>query len=219
MKIKRRVICFLSLILALTAMLSSCQGGKTPTEQTLATTGGEAVVCASHLDANADDLCDSCGISVVVVVDFYAINDLHGKLDDTDSQPGVDELTTYLKNAKKSDDHAVFLSSGDMWQGSAESNLTKGLIITDWMNALDFASMTLGNHEFDWGEDFIEENDALAEFPFLAINIYDRETNQRVSYASASVMVDSTMVAASSMHRCTFSGAISVRVGSLTPSA
>ena len=190
MKIKRRVICFLSLILALTAMLSSCQGGNTSAEQTLATTGGETVVCASHLDANADDLCDSCGISVVVVVDFYAINDLHGKFDDTDSQPGVDELTTYLKNAKKSDDHAVFLSSGDMWQGSAESNLTKGLIITDWMNALDFASMTLGNHEFDWGEDFIEENDALAEFPFLAINIYDRETNQRVSYASASVMVE-----------------------------
>ena len=191
MKIKRQIICLLSLILVLAAMLSSCQGEREPTsEQPVASTGGQTVACVVHLDADSDDFCDRCGLSVVVVVDFYAINDLHGKLDDTDNQPGVDELTTYLKNAKKSDDHAVFLSSGDMWQGSAESNLTKGLIITDWMNALDFASMTLGNHEFDWGEEWIEENDALAEFPFLAINVYDRETDQRVSYASASVTVE-----------------------------
>ena len=154
------------------------------------TPGTDSTDCSDHTDANADNLCDGCGISVVVVVDFYAINDLHGKLDDTDSQPGVDELTTYLQNAKKSDDHTVLLSSGDMWQGSPESNLTKGLIVTEWMNELDFVSMTLGNHEFDWGEEFIEENDRLAEFPLLAINVYDCDTNQRVDYASASVMVE-----------------------------
>ena len=42
----------------------------------------------------------------------------------------------------------------------------------------------------DWGEDAIEENNTLAEFPFLAINIFDKDTNERVSYAKPSVTVD-----------------------------
>ena len=58
------------------------------------------------------------------------------------------------------------------------------------MNELDFVSMTLGNHEYDWGEEFIEANAELAEFPLLAINVYDKDTNKRADYCDASVMVE-----------------------------
>lgn len=145
--------------------------------------------CAKHSDKNNDGSCDLCGVSVLVYLDFYAINDLHGKLADTDSQPGVDELTAYLKNARKNDDAAFFISAGDMWQGSSESNLTKGQILTDWMNELDFTCMTLGNHEYDWGEEYILQNSKIAEFPFLAVNIYDKDTNELAKYCRPSVMV------------------------------
>jgi 2',3'-cyclic-nucleotide 2'-phosphodiesterase (5'-nucleotidase family) len=143
-----------------------------------------------HSDVNNDKTCDDCGISVVTTFDFYAINDLHGKFVNSANTVGVEGLTTYLQRATARDDNPVLLSSGDMWQGGAQSNLTKGLIITDWMNYMDFASMTLGNHEFDWGEEYIIENAALAEFPMLAINIYDRTTNQRVEYCESSVLVE-----------------------------
>ena len=143
-----------------------------------------------HVDEGDDGKCDSCGVSVLVIVDFYNINDLHGKLADGDNHPGVDELTTLLKKAKKNDQHALFLSSGDMWQGAPESNLTKGLIITDWMNHMGFSAMALGNHEFDWGEAPIKENDKLAKFPILGINVYDRSTYKRASYCDSSVLVD-----------------------------
>lgn len=146
--------------------------------------------CTAHVDADSDFICDHCRQTVLIYVDFYAVNDLHGKLADTDSNAGVDELTTYLKTMQASDDHAIFLSTGDMWQGSAESNLTGGRIITDWMNALDFVSMTMGNHEYDWGEDYIEANAEAADFPLLAINIYDWETDALVSYCQPSTVVD-----------------------------
>ena len=125
----------------------------------------------------------------LVTFDIYAINDLHGKLTDTAAQPGVDELTTYLKQAQQAG-NTIILATGDMWQGTSESNLTGGLIITEWMNALDVAAMTLGGHEFDWGEDTIRQNQELAEFPFLAINIYSRQTDRQVDYCQSSVLVE-----------------------------
>lgn len=145
--------------------------------------------CA-HTDADGDEVCDECLESVVVLIDFYAINDLHGKFCDTAKQPGLDELATYLRLSDERDDHAVFLSSGDMWQGSGESNLSSGAIIVEWMNELGFVSMTLGNHEYDWGEQAIRDNAAIAEFPFLGINVYDVSTGERVDYCDSSVMVE-----------------------------
>lgn len=141
-----------------------------------------------HADANKDDVCDSCGESVVVNFNLFAINDLHGMYCDSSTQPGVDELTTYLKDYQSSS-NTIVLSSGDMWQGSTESNNTKGKLATEWLNYIDCASMTLGNHEFDWSTDKIKSNAELAEFPFLAINVYDRDTNARVEYCDASVVV------------------------------
>ena len=145
--------------------------------------------CA-HADANKDDRCDICFESLLVVIDFYVVNDLHGKFCDTSSQPGVDELATYLKSMYDIDDNVVIMSSGDMWQGTAESGLTGGLILTEWMNELDFVSMTLGNHEYDWGEDRIRQNLEIAEFPFLAINIYSTSTGKLVDYCTPSVMIE-----------------------------
>lgn len=177
---------FLSIFLLLALLLSSCQ--KAPAGPTSTPATSVQAPC-THVDADDNGMCDGCKLSVLVVLDFYSINDLHGKLADGDSHIGVDELTTFLKN-KQQTENAILLSAGDMWQGSAESNLTQGRILTDWMNALDFAAMTLGNHEYDWGEEAIETNAAAAEFPFLAINIYDRATDTRVDYCEASVVVN-----------------------------
>ncbi len=122
----------------------------------------------------------------MVFLNIYAVNDLHGKLTDTDSQPGLDELSTFFKQ----DGNTIVLSTGDMWQGASESNLTNGLIITEWMNRVGFTAMTLGGHEYDWGEEWIRKNEQMADFPFLGINIYSRQTNQQADYCQGSVTVE-----------------------------
>ena len=168
-------VCFLlALLLLLTGCSKAEEIPQTTQPATQATEQGNA--------GGASD-------SPLVVLNIFAVNDLHGKLADTDSQPGVDELSTYLKQARQTD-HTILLATGDMWQGASESNLTGGLIITDWMNQLDFDAMTVGGHEYDWGEEQLLRNLELAEFPFLAINIYSRETDERVEYCQSSVMLD-----------------------------
>ncbi len=176
----------LSLLFSLLIILTSCDF--LPISQETET--DEPSHCSSHADSDDNGICDLCKTYLYIYIDFYAINDLHGKFDDTTANEGVDELTTYIKQMSKKDDHTVILSSGDMWQGSSESNLTKGMIVTEWMNHMGFVSMTLGNHEFDWGEEYIEANEEIAEFPFLAINIYDKETNERASYCDASTVIE-----------------------------
>jgi len=143
-----------------------------------------------HVDENNDEKCDECKLSVVTTFDFLAINDLHGKFEKSDANDGVATLSTYMKSVRNQNENTVFLSSGDMWQGGSASNLTQGLIVTDWMSEMGFASMTLGNHEYDWGSDAVKANEQLANFPFLAINVYDKATNQRVDYCQSSVMVE-----------------------------
>ncbi len=125
-----------------------------------------------HIDNDSDDICDSCYESIIVNLTFFAINDLHGKYMDTSTQPGVDELTTYFKQLYVDESsYEVVLSSGDMWQGTVESSSNKGALMTQWMSEVGFASMTVGNHEFDWGLKPFTTNKELADFPFLGINV------------------------------------------------
>ena len=184
----------LLLALVMCFSLSACSTlgawGEKGTTSAEAGNGNTDLDVEGHADTDNDKICDDCGISVVTTFDFYAINDLHGKFVTSGNTVGVEGLSTYMKQSAALDDNPIFLSSGDMWQGGAYSNLTYGKIVTDWMNKMNFASMTLGNHEFDWGEAPIKENAALAEFPLLAINVYDRSTNQRVEYCDSSVLVE-----------------------------
>lgn len=210
---KRNITHLAALLLACMVLLCACMHGESGTTGYLGTTVGttngstngttnpDGTVVApvqpttppeptcDHKDENNDGICDSCKGTVVVILDFYAINDLHGVFMDSGSNSGVDELTTYIKNAY-ADDRAyeILLSSGDMWQGTVESSSNKGSLMTEWMNDMDFVSMTLGNHEFDWGSDCIASNADLAQFPFLGINVKD--SNVETPYCQDSVVVE-----------------------------
>ena len=124
-----------------------------------------------------------------VELSFLAVNDLHGKFMDTENQPGVDEFTTYLKDLYADDKREeILLSSGDMWQGTVESSSNQGKLMTEWMNEVGFVSMTLGNHEYDWGAAVVTSNSELAKFPFLAINV--TQNGRAVDYCQTSTVVE-----------------------------
>lgn len=127
---------------------------------------------------------------LVVNLELFALNDFHGNVTDSDTGIGISKTSTLLKTYPNNIDNALYISSGDMWQGSAESNMTRGQLVNDWMNQLHFTSMTIGNHEFDWNSSFVRTNSQLSNFPYLGINIFDSTTNQRVDYAKPSTIID-----------------------------
>lgn len=122
-------------------------------------------------------------------LDFYTINDTHGAImNDHGKQVGISAMSSFYKSQyDKNPEGMVILSSGDMWQGTADSNLTRGETMTNWMNLVGFEAMAIGNHEFDWGVKVIEQNKELANFPYLGINILDTNS-QRPAWASPSMI-------------------------------
>lgn len=110
-------------------------------------------------------------------VDVYAINDFHGATDK------IASLVTFFK--EKKNENTVFINSGDMWQGSILSNTNRGELLTKSFDEIGFDSFTLGNHEFDWGLDYIKKNEGLTATPFLGANIYrwDQKTKTYGEFA------------------------------------
>ncbi len=134
-------------------------------------------------------------INDVTVLDFYNFNDFHGTVeyapDATVAEPGINRLANYIKTKRSlNSDGFVLTSSGDMWQGSADSNITRGRLVTDAMNLMGFDAMAIGNHEFDWGTDVIRSNATLANYPFLGTNIIQKSTGQRADFAQSHTMIE-----------------------------
>ena len=143
----------------------------------------------SSFDTSSGDVSSSSSEYIepkYVSFEVYPFNDVHGNVVDTPNEGiSLSKTATALKELTQGK-YSIFISQGDMWQGSVESNYTRGNLVTEWMNSLDFVSMTVGNHEFDWGEEPVIDNAELAEFPMLGINVMKRDTNTRVDYLEAS---------------------------------
>ncbi|HBF68780.1 MAG TPA: hypothetical protein DDW20_05695, partial [Firmicutes bacterium] len=128
-----------------------------------------------------------------VYFDFYEISDFHGAVEynKDDDHIGIEKLSTYFDEKRSNNPGGtILLSGGDMWQGTADSNVTKGNLVTYSMNVMNFDAMTLGNHEYDWTDSFIRNNKKKANFPFLAANIIDDGTGKNPDYVQASVVLE-----------------------------
>ena len=116
---------------------------------------------------------------------IYAVNDFHGIVYEEDNSVGLSKLFGFL-HAKKQEkpDNTVILSSGDMFQGSALSSMSRGELVLDAMNYAGFDAMTMGNHEFDWGLETVtrftdgDASNGEANFPLLGANIIDKNTRK-----------------------------------------
>lgn len=102
------------------------------------------------------------------IINFYALNDFHGAIMETNNEPGIFKYSSYLKDKIAQNlNGTVHLNAGDYWQGSVESNLNRGEFLTKAMNELSLDAFTIGNHEFDWYDTAIMHNKAIADYPFL----------------------------------------------------
>ncbi len=103
----------------------------------------------------------------------------------------------YLANIRAENPGGVILlDGGDVMHGTIASNVTEGAVVIDVYNYLGYTATAIGNHEFDYGpvgpvsvavpgmDPFgaLKARIQQANFPFLAVNIYDAATGERPSW-------------------------------------
>lgn len=107
-------------------------------------------------------------------------NDLHGAVEpEADGQGGLVNLVSLITQVRaENPGHTLLLDAGDTLQGTYVSNSSRGEVVMAAMNLAGYDAWTLGNHEFDWGQEVLQARIAQATFPALAANLLDAATGE-----------------------------------------
>ncbi|GAL08414.1 2',3'-cyclic-nucleotide 2'-phosphodiesterase [Photobacterium aphoticum] len=101
---------------------------------------------------------------------------------------GLVRTATLVKEAQAEVINSVLVDNGDLIQGSPMGDYmaAKGLKTGDVhpvykaMNQLNYDVGNLGNHEFNYGLDFLNASLAGANFPYVNANVYDLKTGKNL---------------------------------------
>lgn len=119
--------------------------------------------------------------------------DLHSNMMDFDyykdaatEKFGLVRTATLIEQARAEVKNSVLVDNGDVIQGSplgdymAAKGLKEGDVhpVYKAMNTLNYAVGNLGNHEFNYGLDFLHKALAGAKFPYVNANIIDAKTGK-----------------------------------------
>ena len=111
-------------------------------------------------------------------------SDLHGwylpwdyTKDEEDVHGSLAQLSTLIQDVRKSHDHVLVFDAGDLVQGNASSLFAKdpdhpGILA---LNAIGYNGWVLGNHEFDYGKDFIQRAQEEFKGDILLANLLDTQ--------------------------------------------
>lgn len=107
-------------------------------------------------------------------VDILSFNDFHGAMEENGKNIGAAKLAGVIKDAVKANPNTVVVGAGDLYQGSAMSNLLYGKPVSEFLKSIGLFTSAIGNHEFDWGRERIPQwaKDGGFEY-FVASNIYE----------------------------------------------
>lgn len=97
---------------------------------------------------------------------FYT-SDVHCGVDDN---LGFAKLKALINDTRAEHENTVLVDLGDYIQGGTLGAISKGSIVIDLMNAMDYDIVTIGNHEFDYGPAKLYELMEKADFDVTACN-------------------------------------------------
>ncbi|MEP9399428.1 5'-nucleotidase C-terminal domain-containing protein [Mesorhizobium sp. KR2-14] len=87
---------------------------------------------------------------------------------------GAARLVTAIAERRKAleGQNVLLLNGGDNFQGSLFYATYKGAVEAEFLNQMKFDAMTVGNHEFDDGEDALVPFLEKVQFPVLSANVH-----------------------------------------------
>ncbi len=114
-------------------------------------------------------------------VTILGTSDLHGRIypweyaiDAEDADAGLAKIATLVTQERGIDPNAVLIDAGDTVQDNLADLFNSRPVhpMVEGLNTLKYDAWTLGNHEFNFGLDFLNRNVSAFKGSVLAANIY-----------------------------------------------
>lgn len=119
---------------------------------------------------------------------------------------GLATFASYVDALRAENQNRVLVvDSGDMFQGTLESNLFEGEAVVRGYNEIGYIAAAVGNHEFDFGPvgpdsvprkpgddplGALKRNASMAKFPFLSANMTEKASGRVPAWAKPYAIVE-----------------------------
>ncbi|ELA9336722.1 2',3'-cyclic-nucleotide 2'-phosphodiesterase [Vibrio parahaemolyticus] len=132
-------------------------------------------------------MADMIKLRIIETTDIHTnVMDYDYYKDQPSQQIGLSRAATLVKQAKSEVENSVLVDNGDLIQGSpmgdymAAKGIQAGEVhpVYKAMNQLHYDVGNIGNHEFNYGLDFLQKTLAGANFPYINANVFDKKTGE-----------------------------------------
>lgn len=113
------------------------------------------------------------------VITILHTNDFHMYLINTSTKKNISaKIATIVKEEKEYNPRTLVVDAGDIIGGGPPiGTFFYGKNVIETYNAIGYDIATLGNHEFDWGKELLEERISEAKYEYICANVIDTTTN------------------------------------------
>ncbi|MFW1209505.1 2',3'-cyclic-nucleotide 2'-phosphodiesterase [Vibrio parahaemolyticus] len=132
-------------------------------------------------------MADTIKLRIIETTDIHTnVMDYDYYKDQPSQQIGLSRAATLVKQAKSEVENSVLVDNGDLIQGSpmgdymAAKGIQAGEVhpVYKAMNQLHYDVGNIGNHEFNYSLDFLQNTLAGANFPYINANVFDKKTGE-----------------------------------------
>ena len=128
----------------------------------------------------------------ITYIPIIHTNDIHGSFypkkillpsGSTYSIGGLEYFGKYVSiMSEEWKDRLLYFDTGDQFQGGIEGYITQGQIMMDFFNELDVRKSVIGNHEFDFGYNFLKNYMNSSEFEWVIDNVQNKTTGKYITF-------------------------------------
>ncbi len=130
-------------------------------------------------------MADTIKLRIIETTDIHTnVMDYDYYKDQPSQQIGLSRAATLVKQAQSEAENSVLVDNGDLIQGSpmgdymAAKGINAGEVhpVYKAMNQLNYDVGNIGNHEFNYGLDFLKTTLTGANFPYISANVFNKAT-------------------------------------------
>lgn len=118
------------------------------------------------------------------------VNDFHAEILESEGSLGCAKMSAAIKNWKSGHPNTIVVFGGDNYKGDPISEFSEGIIVSEFMQEVGTRVSVVGNHDLDFGVDYLKKWQEEGSYRFLAANLVERGSKSIPEYITPYQMIE-----------------------------